>query len=188
MSFAWNKLIFELTDNAFKLSNLPSRFRSASYGIVSNTQAAEKVFTLVREYQTRKGNSFLITGDSGTGKTVLGACAIKQLIAAGRGWGFYVSFPDMLDYKMNEKQIHPEQSDTYWSECLNTDLLVIDDIGFEMFGAQSAVNLLLGVLRARDGELRSTILLSQLNPRGLLDKYGLVLIENFKTRTETIVL
>jgi DNA replication protein DnaC len=187
LSFKWNNCIFEMSDNAYRISNLPLKFRDSSYHFSKDKNPAKSLFDFVKDFHNCKGRCFFFSGPPDIGKTTVAACAIKQLIAAKRGWGFYVSFVDILDHKIRDTKLSPEQPETFWGECFDTDFLILDDVGFEDFNAQTASNIILRIFRAREAELKSTILITQLNPKDFAGKYGKSLVSNITSRAETFI-
>lgn len=187
MSFKWNDCDFAISDNAYKISNLPILFKDSTYGHCKFQSPAQRLFGFVRNFHEEKGKGFFLSGLPDSGKSTAAACAVKQLIAAKRGWGFYVSFVDLLDYKIKNTRIHVDQPDTFWGECFETDLLILDDVGFEDFNKDTASTMLLRIFKNREQDFKSTILITQLSPKDFADKYGKSLAMNIVKRAETLV-
>lgn len=170
----WNNFTFNLSDNALKIINVPMGFRCTNYSYVKNQRDAKEAFDFIRNFKELSPKSFMVFGNVNTGKTVLGTCMIKQLVAAQRGWGLYVSFMNLLDSKKVNFS-----GDEIWEECFTTDLLVIDDIGYEDFESGLAGKILLRILKQRSDNLKSTIFVMQINPEQIKTKYGSAVLENF---------
>lgn len=184
----WNEFTFEVSETALRLCNLQQFPHDLTYSLIPSQFEAKKVFDFIRTFSANPGRSFLITGGCNSGKTVAGICMIKQLVAAQRGWGVYMSLPEMMDYKIQGTKVTPGQPETYWDECFNTDLLVVDDIGYEEFSSDHAGKMLLRLLKSRSDTRKSTIFLSQFQPLQLKNKYGDLFGQNLKAKMELILL
>lgn len=184
----WNQFTFPISDNALRLINLNHFPSNLTYSLIPSQDKAKLFFEFIKNFHKEIGRSFCICGPCQSGKTVLASCMIRQLVAANRGWGLYLSFVDLYELKQNAIQITPGEPDTYWDECLITDLLMIDDIGYENYSNDFAANLLLRVLKARNDRRKSTAIFTHLTPTELKRKYGDLLIENIKTKMEVVIL
>lgn len=114
--------------------------------------------------------SLFMHGATGLGKTHLSLAIANEAIA--RGYGVvYGSAPNMFSQLEREhfgRQYNNER--TYEQELLETDLLIIDDLGVE-FSTQFTVSCVYNIINSRILSRKPTIISTNLTPRELEDKY-----------------
>ena len=114
--------------------------------------------------------SLFMHGATGLGKTHLSLAIANEAIA--RGYGVvYGSAPNMFSQLEREhfgRQYNNER--TYEQELLETDLLIIDDLGVE-FSTPFTVSCVYNIINSRILSRKPTIIRTNLTPRELEDKY-----------------
>ena len=114
--------------------------------------------------------SLFMHGATGLGKTHLSLAIANEVIKRGHGV-IYGSAPNIFGTLEREhfgRQYSGER--TYEQELLETDLLIIDDLGVE-FSTQFTVSCVYNILNSRILSRRPTIISTNLTPRELEEKY-----------------
>lgn len=182
MNFKWDEHHFEISEGARKIVNLPEGFMNFVYGDVTNKAQASNCFDMMREFPKYRDRAFLVHGESKTGKSALASCMIRQLAAARRAWGFYISMPLLLKYKIQDTPINLEYNQTFWDECLETDLLCVDNIGFEDYSSHQAIMMLLQLMKERMDNNRMSFFFTSLTSVAFEKRYGSQMGSAFTTR------
>ena len=122
-------------------------------------------------------NMFFI-GSPGTGKTFMAGCVVDKVVRKGRSV-CYLSAPRMFDviseYRTASAAFSPdkerlERASEAYSNLLNSDLLVIDDLGTETFNSNRQPELL-AVVNHRTGCARKMIITTNLEMTDLMNFY-----------------
>lgn len=119
------------------------------------------VHTLSNGQYIEKGESVIITGSSGSGKSFLGSALGYQACYLGYKVGYFNITKLLEEIKMSRLEGNAKQLMT---KLAKLDLLIIDDFGLQVFrGAQQTD--LMEVIEDRHG-LKSTIIIGQLPVSG----------------------
>jgi DNA replication protein DnaC len=156
----------------------PNRYQSdlsPRQQMIGLKKAAER---FVSRFDQPDERSMLYIGKPGTGKTYLMACTAHALLQQGRPV-LYLTAPQLFD-RLQENRIllssyNPdperlERSSAMKDAILNSDLLLIDDLGTEA-GAASRYADLLGVIDGRMAASRKMIISTNADPATLRDQY-----------------
>lgn len=114
--------------------------------------------------------SLFMHGATGLGKTHLSLAIANEAINRGHGV-IYGSAPNIFNTLQREhfgRQYTEEH--TYEQELLETDLLIIDDLGVE-FSTQFTVSCVYNIINSRILSRKPTIISTNLTPRELEEKY-----------------
>lgn len=144
-----------------------------------NAKSISKEFNLTKKFMEEWCNKFpnvtkktiFLSGQTGIGKTFLAACVVNALIEKGIYAFFSTAFNlnnifiDYFKAKDNEKAEILEP-------LLESDVLIIDDLGTEPILNNVTLNYLYLVLNERMINGKSTIINSNLDPDQVLDRYG----------------
>lgn len=139
------------------------------------TNAQKEAAKMLNEFcgkaETSKIRTLLLWGATGTGKTLLLTCLANDLMQKPMGVLFHraTQFSDAL------LQIHRapvEEKRDEMSGLVDTDVLVIDDLGSEPFFKNVTEQYLLAVLDARMANGAITLISTNLNPLQLQERYG----------------
>lgn len=118
----------------FKMSQLGERFRNISFQNWENREGTELVYKTCEDFvinfeQYRKtGESLLIYGNPGNGKTHLSAAMAGYLLKKGYSVIFQV-VPDMLDKIRATYSSNQESEIEIVNSLISADLLILDDLG-----------------------------------------------------------
>lgn len=111
-------------------SNLGRRFQERTFENFDNghfTKAYQSVRRFAEEFPSNKGESLLLVGNPGTGKTHLAAAATNYIV---KEHGIPVKFGNFLELLENMKKSFGSAEDV-GKELIEVPLLVIDDLGKE---------------------------------------------------------
>lgn len=160
-------------ERLFSISNLGERFKKATFESFLNRQGSESVAkmaqTYVNSFKEQKGESLMIWGEPGNGKTHI-ASAITNALAVKGYIVVFQSVPELLqrirgtfnnDNKENEQQI--------MRALLECDLLILDDIGAEK-PTEWVEEKLFNIIDGRYRREMPTLYTSNLQPKQLQDQ------------------
>ncbi|MBQ7040293.1 MAG: ATP-binding protein [Clostridia bacterium] len=164
----------ELTKEAHKMANLPLMTDTQtfdSFGIENypeeyreDMQAVLKhCIKFAESFEQKNGENLYMYGSPGLGKTHLSGCIAKAVIDKGYSVFYqpaYKIFRIFEDYKFNSenKQLNKAHID----RIMNTDLLIIDDLGAEMSTSFTA-EVLFDLINTRINSKQSTIISTNLD-------------------------
>lgn len=115
------------------------------------------------------GASLLFTGDVGTGKTFMSNCIAKTEI--DRGYSVcYLSASEFFDNYADHEFRHTDTP--RFRDMLNSDLLIIDDLGTEVTGGSFHPSALFQIINKRRMDGQSTIISTNLDMSGLTERYN----------------
>lgn len=156
----WNKSL---------LSNVPLRFSEVSFfNFECKTESDKKNLDSVIKFVERKNNEgvLILTGKRGTGKTHLGAAAVRDKL------GYYVVMEDLIykiESSLNFKSDQTEEE--VFRDFATKDFLVIDEIGRSL-KREKEIEILSYILRKRYDNRLPTIIITNLEKRVLLKTVG----------------
>lgn len=136
-------------------------------------QFAKKCVKILTDYVNNLGKievkNIVMCGASGTGKTYLTRCLAKELVAKGYTTLFVSAF-DLNNMFLEEHISNSDQKD-HLKDLVDTDCLIIDDLGTEPVRKNVTKEYLLLLLNERLSKNKSTIITSNLSPEQILTKY-----------------
>ena len=159
-------------------SGIPARYRNKTFdNYRAATAEQRRVLGLCRAYanhvqRAQHGDSLILVGTPGTGKTHLACAIVAEVLAAGRSV-LLLSMSEAL--RMMRASF---ASDAAYSEreaialLTRVDLLVMDEVGMAIGNADKRRAMLFDVLDARYSDLRPTVLVSNLSRDELTDYLG----------------
>jgi DNA replication protein DnaC len=170
----------------FLHSGIGLAYQRMNWGMVEVEQGAVDLVKEWREYAERyvpAGVGLILHGSIGSGKTMLSALLLKELLADG--WdGYFVTFSGLLD-EFASGWRDEEQKRWFRDRITNADVLVVDDVGRELKqrsfvkgeGAidrsrPMAVSTMDEVLRYRVAHCRPTIITTNMTTEDLTSDYG----------------
>lgn len=124
----------------------------------------------VAQHAVGQGMGLLLTGDKGTGKTLLSTLVFRYLLGIGNE-GYWTTFNAMIDHHTDAWR-DKEERRWYNRRIKNAPILVIDDLGKENRGAEFIRTALDEVIRHRVAQGAATILTTNDDPDGVAAAYG----------------
>lgn len=91
----------------------------------------EKALEFIENIDNPDYNNLLFTGNSGLGKTYMSNCIAGEVLKKGKTVLYQtapVLLENVINYKMNKNK---EKDNNYYKSILESDLLIIDDLGTE---------------------------------------------------------
>ncbi|KAA6184261.1 ATP-binding protein [Thiohalocapsa marina] len=174
---------------ALATSGIPERFRDKSFGAYQvTTPGQERALIACRDYAHAltgaavRGDTLLLLGGSGTGKTHLACAILAQALIAGHS-GRYCSLAGALRALRDARSSLTER--VAFASLSEPPVLVLDDVTTALDAAGRA--LLFEVLDARYGQLRSTILIGDLGAEALEQALGARILERLCESGASIV-
>ena len=183
-----NAIAAELTKDSNILS--PS-WNFGSFSAMSKAQekTAEKLRTFLGEISSPKQHNILLIGPTGTGKTYLITCLANEMLKKEFGVLFLSAFG--LNKIMLGAHLAPvEQKEEILRDIMETDALVIDDLGSENILRNVTAEYLCNLLNERAAAGRFTFVTSNLDAAAIQNRYGdrilsrLVSAETLKIRLD----
>ncbi len=135
----------------------------------------EKCIEFVKNFDNPDTHNLLFTGNTGLGKTFMSNCIANELIKNGKNV-LYQTAPVLLetiiDNKMNKYK--NSKQDDFYKNVLESDLLIIDDLGTECLNSMK-LSELFTVLNTRllnlNNHVTKTIISTNLNINNIFKNY-----------------
>jgi hypothetical protein len=123
----------------------------------------------------RDGLSFVFFSANGAGKTHTALHIMYEALSTDLT-GQYVTFKDLINLYNRSEFARESESVSFFREVMDTDLLVIDEVGKESSVTDNLVGAFEGIVKYRTGISRPTILIMNIpfdNPKeGFFARYG----------------
>jgi DNA replication protein DnaC len=144
-------------------------------GIQENTVNAKtnyfvstmKQYSIDLSHHKSKGTSYVITGPTNTGKTLLSSLVLKEALKKNYT-AYYMLWSDILDKKFDDDEV--------MEKVKTSDFLVIDDLGIDNVNKESrypAVTLE-NIIKTRYGNLLPTFVVSRLSYSELVLRFSML--------------
>jgi DNA replication protein DnaC len=150
-----------------------------------------KAFAAVQEYinvlpkNLELGTGLYLYGDPGIGKTLLASYILQAGLRLGKSCTFY-TFNSLLT-TFTDAWRNKDAQEEVESNVLNSDLLVLDDLGREFKSNKNLHESILDtVLRTRAGNMKPIILTSNFDRYDVKDTYGAIIIDLFKESLKAV--
>lgn len=135
----------------------------------------EKCLEFIENFDNPESHNLLFTGNTGLGKTFMSNCIANELIKKGKNV-LYQTAPVLLetviDTKMNKYKTASQ--DNFYKNVLETDLLIIDDLGTECLNSMK-LSELFTILNTRllnlNNKVTKTIISTNLNINNIFKSY-----------------
>ena len=129
-------------------------------------------FNFIKNFDDVSEKNLLFTGNTGLGKTFLSSCIANELIKKGKNV-LYQTAPVMLDMIIEYRFEKTDSNKSFYENLLNTDLLIIDDLGAECMNSMKFTELF-NVINTRllnQNHCTKTIISTNLDLKNLYDTY-----------------
>lgn len=117
-----------------------------------------------------KHNVF-ISGETGVGKTFLTRCLINEMIKKGKYVYFTTAF-NLNQAFVSYCNVKDEEKSLVLEPLMESEILVVDDLGTEPILKNITLNYLYLILNERLVKNKATFITSNLAPDGIIDRYG----------------
>ena len=128
-----------------------------------------KMQAFCEKFDTTKIRNIVLLGEVGTGKTYLTACILDRMVKDGRAALFLTAFEFGRACLAHHTA---QQGEDILEALLESDLLILDDLGTEPIYRNVTLEYLYSVLNERLRREKKTIVTSNLSPRALMERYG----------------
>jgi len=170
-------LIVELSmsNTSAILSN--ASFATADFGIFARADIPkiERLYALMmsfcRKFPRTKYRNILLLGSTGTGKTHLVSCIANYLIPKGENVLAVTSF-ELVNRAHKYHTTFDETRHQYLDPLLDSDLLIVDDLGTEPILKNITLEYLYLIINERLVKGKHTIVTSNLDPSAIGIRYG----------------
>ena len=171
-------------------SGIPKRFQNKTfdnYQLSEGNAKQEEVFNRVVAFseefkpsQEHSGRCIVMIGDTGTGKSHL-ACAVASLVIKEYcGTARFTSVSEINRLVRESKGYNAKYSETEVIEAFgNYDLLIVDEVGIQS-GSDAESRALFDVFNARYQNMKSTIVISNLNQAQVREALGQRIFDRLK--------
>ena len=152
----------------------PQKYRFAISPRENMLNIKEKSIEFVRNFDNPDYNNLLFSGNTGLGKTFLSNCIANEVLKLGKTVLYQtapVLLENIIDYKLNKQKVHLEDIN---KSVLETDLLIIDDLGTESLNSMK-LSELFTIINTRilnlNHKITKTIISTNLNINEIFSKY-----------------
>lgn len=135
----------------------------------------ESCIKFVENFDNPEINNLLFTGNTGLGKTFMSNCIANELIKKGKTV-LYQTAPVLLETVIDNKlnKYKNSSQDDFYKNVLETDLLIIDDLGTECLNSMK-LSELFTILNTRllnlNNKVTKTIISTNLNINNIFKSY-----------------
>lgn len=159
----------------FEQSRIPARWESRTFEhfVVNETnqKAYEKALEYVEQFRPDSGDSLLLTGPVGTGKTHLAAAISMALMEREHKVVFGTISTLLSEIRYSYSDQHPDNTEAKLFERYTTcDLLVIDDLGKERV-SEWTEQLVFDIINTRYENNKALVITTNLGLQNIRKKY-----------------
>jgi DNA replication protein DnaC len=171
---------------------IPVRFVGRTFDSYrADTPAQVAALTAARDYaenferHSRSGESLLMLGKAGTGKSHLASAILQAIMPAH--CGLYTTAADVIEMVRETWRRDSEKSQARVLHLLSTvPLLVIDEVGVQ-YGTESEQNTLFQIIDRRYRDRRPVILMANLQPAELQQLLGDRVYDRLRESAKTLM-
>lgn len=174
-----------LTRLHLEASDLPRKYWEASLDRIPKTPATLKYLPTIERYIKKmpslipKGKGLLLHGPNRKGKTSIAAILLKEAIRC-RFDAHFIRGADLIDATFKHRMIDDDTS--VIDVIRDVDLLIIDDVGKSIIESRtgSLEAVFDNTLRARESELKATIITTNLSQKDQVEVFKPSMLELMK--------
>lgn len=135
------------------------------------TKILDKCKKFVADFPKSRVKTLIFSGATGVGKTYLSKVIAKEVINKGFT-AFYSTAFNLNTLMLKYHTTFDDNKHQLLDHVINSDLLVIDDLGMEPILKNVTIEYLLLVINERQQNNKSTIINTNLAPTHIIDRYG----------------
>lgn len=160
-----------LIENSGIANRLNEKFETAKSVSKEFDLAANFLKQWCEKFPNVTKKTVFLSGQTGIGKTFLAACVVNALIEKGV-YAYFTTAFNLNNIFIAYFKAKDEEKDEILQPLLESDVLIIDDLGTEPILNNITLNYLYLVLNERMIAGKSTIINSNLDSEELLNRYG----------------
>lgn len=159
-------------------SGIPPRFQSRDFdNYLAEEEGQQRALRVARAYadewdtMRKRGTCLIFSGEAGTGKTHL-ACAIANAVIRRGSAALFMTVSDAMRAikRSYDRDQGVSESDAI-AALVEPHLLILDEVGMD-YGTEHSKALLFDLMNKRYEQLRSTIVLTNLDAAALREYFG----------------
>lgn len=136
-----------------------------------NAEVYDTVKKIILKYPDNKRRNIVLLGGTGTGKTFLAGCAAALMAERGGSVTAVTAF-DFVQRALSYHTTFDDRKQSFINPLLDSNLLIIDDLGTESIFRNITLEYLYTVLNERMYKGKLTMFTSNLSQDELLSRYG----------------
>lgn len=148
--------------------------------------AKKKILEQISDYSKMK--NILLCGSAGTGKTFLQNCIAKYFYNNGYIVSYNTAFSFLDIVKEYHLSANSENKNSLLYSLIDSDILIIDDLGTEPMFKNITCEYLYTVLNSRIINKKPTVISSNLSIKGLVERYGNRIVSRMTDRQNSLCL
>lgn len=187
----YKKLNKELFHNVGMNVDNSHTFESADFEIFDDKERIKKTYDKIENWcdkiEESEYKNLLLSGKTGVGKTYLVECICNKLLKKEMPVCFFSSFA-LNNLFLKFHTTFDDTKATLLDGVLNSDILIIDDLGTEPKYKNVTEEYFYLILNERLTKNKSTIITTNLSLDGILDKYGERIFSRLCNKRNSILL
>lgn len=168
--------------NHKKESGVPPRFSECFFfNFECRTETEKSIYQKVCNFVSQEGNEgvLLMTGVKGTGKTHLGAAAVRDTL------GRYISMEDLIYKVESSLNFKSPQTEEVFNDYSTVKFLVINEVDRSL-KREKEIEILSYILRKRYDNQLPTIVISNLEKKVLIKNLGEAVVDRLRETATSI--
>lgn len=168
-------------NQTYSVAGIPKRYYDMSFEYLKQHGKFPKenaeAYRIVSDYRQNieqnlsTGKGLILRGPAGTGKTSLGVCLLKEVLAIGKGC-LMISMPNLLDNMITLSKGDSVAFLNYEQKLRNIPLLLLDDFGAEYSKSEWVAAKVESIIIDRYNRMRPIILTTNYSEGWTKDHYS----------------
>lgn len=168
-------------NQTYSVAGIPKRYYDTSFEYLKQhgtfPKENKEAYRIVSDYRQNiaqnlsTGKGLILRGPAGTGKTSLGVCLLKEVLAIGKGC-LMISMPNLLDNMITLSKGDSVAFMSYEQKLRNIPLLLLDDFGAEYSKSEWVAAKVESIIIDRYNRMRPIILTTNYSEGWTKDHYS----------------